>query len=48
MRYAHLNTETLHEAVDAAAQKIAAAGKPVEILPSPPKTALRLVASGKN
>jgi len=48
MRYAHLSTETLHDAVDAAAQKIAAAGKTVEILPSPPKKALRLVASSKN
>ncbi|MBL4830987.1 MAG: tyrosine-type recombinase/integrase [Aliivibrio sp.] len=48
MRYAHLNTETLHDAADAAAQKLALAGNFAESLPTPPKTALRLVASGKN
>ncbi|MFK5913374.1 MAG: site-specific integrase [Woeseiaceae bacterium] len=48
MRYAHLTTETLHDAADAVAQKIALAEKVAEILPPPPKTGLRLVASGKN
>jgi integrase len=48
MRYAHLNTETLHDAVDAASDRLTAASKVAEIAPEPPQTVLRLVASGKN
>jgi len=48
MRYAHLNTEILHDAVDAASARITAASKVSEIPPESPQTMLRLVASGKN
>jgi len=48
MRYAHLSTETLHAAANAAAVKIASAENSGENPPPPPKTALRLVVSGKN
>jgi len=48
MRYAHLNTEILHDAVDAASEKLIAASKVTEIAPKSPQTVLRLVASAKN
>jgi len=47
-RYAHLSTTTLHDAVDAASEKLTAASKVPEIPPESPQTVLRLVASGKN
>ena len=48
MRYAHLSTATLHDAVDAASEKLTEASKVSEIWPESQKTVLRLVASGKN
>ncbi len=43
-RYAHLSTETLHDAVYAASARLTAAQNP----PEPPKPVLTLVTSGKN
>lgn len=48
MRYAHLSTETLHAAANAAGQKLTLAGNLAETPLHPPQTALRLVVSGKN
>ena len=48
MRYAHLSTETLHDAANAAGRKLTLAGNLAKVPPPPPKIALRLVASAKN
>jgi len=46
-RYAHLSTETLHEAVDAVSNRLSKVEKPRETPSEPPQTVLRVVAGGK-
>jgi hypothetical protein len=43
-----LSTATLHDAVDAASEKLTTTSKVTKIAPEPPQTVLRLVASAKN